>query len=142
MQKNWPKEMTDSIASVFHTQVQKYGDRAMLMEKEDGVYQAKSWREVAGEVKDLSLGLMSLGVAPKDRVALMMTTQANWAISDLAILSAAAVNVPVYPTNKGEQIAHILNDSQAAVIILGSEEIFWEVHNAWPKIEKDRKSVV
>jgi long-chain acyl-CoA synthetase len=135
MQRNWPKEMTDSVISVFHTQVRKYGDRALLMEKADGVYQTKSWREVAEEVRDLSLGLMSLGVAPKDRVALMMTTQANWAISDLAILSAAAVNVPVYPTNKGEQIAHILNDSQATVIIAGCEEIFWEVHSAWPKIE-------
>ncbi|MBS4032592.1 MAG: long-chain fatty acid--CoA ligase [Clostridiales bacterium] len=142
MQRNWPKEMTDSIVSVFHTQVQKYGDRALLMEKVDGVYQPKSWREVADEVKNLSLGLMSLGVAPKDRVALMMTTQANWAISDLAILSAAAVNVPVYPTNKGEQIAHILNDSEAAVIIAGCEEIFWEVHSAWPKIEKLKAVIV
>ena len=73
MSKVWPPEYTKSISSVFQAQVKKFGDREMLLEKRDGVYQSKSWNQVAKEVKDLSLGLVALGVKPKDRVALMMT---------------------------------------------------------------------
>ena len=134
MSKVWPPEYTKSISSVFQAQVKKFGDREMLLEKRDGVYQPKSWNQVAKEVKDLSLGLVSLGVKPQDRVALMMTTQGNWVISDLAILSAAAVNVPIYPTNRGPQIAHILNDSKAEIVILGSVDLLQEVLGTWDTV--------
>ncbi|MDW7673981.1 MAG: long-chain fatty acid--CoA ligase [Bacillota bacterium] len=134
MQKKWPEEMTKSISSVFQAQVKKYGDRTMLMEKTNGVYEPKSWREVADAVIKLSQGLNSLGIKPKDRVALMMTTQGNWAISDLAILASGAINVPIYPTNKGTQIAHILIDSASEIIIVGSSEILHEVIEIWPQV--------
>ena len=87
-------------------------------------------------MKSLSLGLVSLGVQQKDRVALMMNTQGNWAISDLAILSAGAVNVPIYPTNKGQQIAHIINDAGAEIIIVGSLSILNEIMDVWDEMPK------
>lgn len=131
MEKKWPQELMGSINLAFHTQAAKYGKRAMLKEKVNGKYQDISWEEAAENVRALSMGLQSLGVKPGDRVALMMKTQANWAISDLAILSAAAVNVPIYPTNKGMQISHIINDSGSEIAIAGSKEIFWEMFNTW-----------
>ncbi len=131
MKRVWTKEYTDSIVSLFQAQVKKYGDRAMLMEKAEGAYKSFSWNEVEAEVRVLSMGLNSLGVQEGDRVALMMTTQANWAVSDLAILSSAAVNVPVYPTLKGAQIAHIVNDSAAQIIIVGSVELLREIQQVW-----------
>jgi long-chain acyl-CoA synthetase len=123
--------MTKSIVSVFHAQVKKYGDREWLREKKDGVYQGKSWNEIAVEVREMSLGLVALGVEPKHRVALMMTTQRNWAVCDLAILSAGAVNVPIYPTNKGQQIAHIVNDAGVEILIVGSVALLEEVKETW-----------
>lgn len=142
MGNQWPEEMTASIVSAFHAQVRKYGERDMLLEKVSGAYLGRSWKQVAGEVKEFSLGLVALGVQPQDRVALMMTTQANWAISDLAILSAAAVNVPIYPTNKGEQIAHIINDAGAAVMIVGSAELLREVISFWESMPNLKVVVV
>jgi long-chain acyl-CoA synthetase len=136
MVKKWPEEMQKSIVSVFQTQVKKYGERDMLLEKTGGVYRGKSWNQVAQEVRNLSLGLVALGVERKDRVALMMTTQANWAVSDLAILSADAVNVPIYPTNRGQQIAHIVNDAGAQILIAGSMDILNEVRDAWSEMPK------
>ncbi|MCW3491026.1 AMP-dependent synthetase/ligase [Dethiobacter alkaliphilus] len=142
MEKVWPKEYTQSINTVFQAQVKKLGDKDMILEKKDGAYTPKSWNEVAAEVKGLSLGLVSLGVQPKDRVALMMTTQGNWLISDLAILSAAAINVPVYPTNRGQQIAHILNDSEAGVIIVGSVDLLREIWQVWDTIPKLKTIII
>jgi long-chain acyl-CoA synthetase len=134
MVTKWPEEMQKSIVSVFLTNVKKYGDRDMLLEKTGDVFQGKSWNQVAKEVRQLSLGLAALGVEPKDRVGLMMTTQRNWAISDLAILSAGAINVPIYPTNKGLQIAHIVKDAGIQVLILGSLELLEEVRAIWSEM--------
>lgn len=142
MVNKWPEEMTKSLVSVFHTQVKKYGDREMLREKVGGTYQGKSWNEIAKEVRDLSLGLVALGTGPADRVALMMTTQRNWAVSDMAILSAGAVNVPIYPTNKGQQIAHIVNDAGAAILIVGSLALLEEVKGAWDDMPELRVVIV
>jgi long-chain acyl-CoA synthetase len=142
VKKVWPKEYTDSIASGFQAQVKKYGDRVMLMSKVDGVYKPISWNQVAADVRLLSMGLNSLGLQAKDRVALMMTTQPNWAVSDLAILSAGAVNVPIYPTLKGAQIAHIINDSEAEILIVGSVDLLQEVSMAWDTMPKLRVVII
>lgn len=109
-----------TILEVFHKQVAKYQDRAMLLSKTNDQYEALSWNFVADEVKALALGLISLGVKSEKKVALMMTTQAYWPIWDLSIMAARGINVPIYPTNRGTQVAHIINDSQAEILILVS----------------------
>lgn len=116
-----------TVLEVFHRQVTKYQDRAMLLSKTNDKYEALSWNFVADEVKALALGLISLGVQSGEKVALMMTTQAYWPIWDLSILAARGINVPIYPTNKGTQVAHIINDSQAEILILGSDGLTQEV---------------
>lgn len=131
MVRDWLTDKTATINEIFQAQAEKYGDRAMLLQKTAGAYRPQSWNEVAGRVRELALGLHALGVRPGERVGLMMTTQADWVISDLGILGAGAVNVPIYPTNKAAQVAHILNDSGSAVIFAGSSAILKEIVEIW-----------
>ena len=139
---NWSKEMTASVPSAFQAQIKRNGDKDMLAEKDSsGEYVAKTYRQVGEEVRNLSLGLAALGVQPRDHVALMMSTQPNWVISDLAILSANAVNVPVYPTNKGELVSHPINNAGAKLAIAGSEEVFQAINEVWNDIP-DLKTLI
>ena len=55
-------------------------------------------------VKNVALGLASLGVRPGDRIALLSENRPEWSIADLAILSLGAINVPIYTTQALEQI--------------------------------------
>ena len=81
-----------------------------------------SSRQLFDEVRDLSLGLGALGVRPRDRVAILSDSRPEWVVSDLAILTAGAVTVPVYPTLPANQVGYILAHSGARVVAVADEE--------------------
>ena len=51
---------------------------------------------------EIARGLIDLGIAPGDKVALLCTTRPEWSYVDLAISAAGGVVVPIYPTNSAE----------------------------------------
>ena len=80
-------------------------------------------RDFYGQVRRLAKGLIASGVQPGDRVALMSHTRLEWLLVDYAILAAGGVTVPAYETSSAEQLAWILNDSEAAAVILETPEM-------------------
>ena len=80
-----------------------------------------SSRELFDRVRDFSLGLSDFGIRPGDRVALVSESRPEWTIADLAILTAGAVTVPVYPTLTAGQMQGILADSAARLVIVSDE---------------------
>jgi long-chain acyl-CoA synthetase len=81
-----------------------------------------SSRRYFDEIRHLSLGLVSLGVTPGDRVALMSESRPEWLIADAAILTAGAASVPIYPNLPAAQVRYILADSRARAVIVADEE--------------------
>ena len=81
-----------------------------------------SSRQLFDEVRDLSLGLGALDVRARDRVAILSDSRPEWVIGDLAILTAGAVTVPVYPTLPANQVGYILAHSGARVVLVADEE--------------------
>src|SRR5690606_35507013 len=58
-----------------------------------------TFRQYYDEVKTLSFGLMGLGVQPGDKVVILSNTRYEWPLSDLAIMGASAITVPIYASN-------------------------------------------
>src|SRR5688572_17426439 len=83
--------------------------------KRGGAYANVSHAEFARRVERASLGLVSLGIAPGDRVALLAENRLEWALADYAILCARAVTVPIYPTLLPHQIEYQLRNSGAKI---------------------------
>jgi len=79
-------------------------------------------REFVERVRDISLGLTALGLSRGDRVALLSESRPEWLLSDLAVLSAGGVTVPIYPTLSASQTAFILKDSGARIAIVSTAE--------------------
>lgn len=77
----------------------------------------QSWSNYRQVVEEVSGGLISLGVSAKDRVAILANTRAEWAYSDMAILCIGAVSVPIYHSSTPEDVAHILENSGAKILI-------------------------
>jgi long-chain acyl-CoA synthetase len=82
--------------------------------------QQRSTQQVFEETRALSLGLGALGLQPGDRVALVSDSRPEWVIADLAVLTAGAVTVPVYPTLSAPQLWFILAESGARVAIVSN----------------------
>jgi long-chain acyl-CoA synthetase len=75
-------------------------------------------------VKNVALGLASLGVRPGDRIALLSENRPEWSIADLAILSLGAINVPIYTTQALDQVEYILSDSGAHAIFISTRRLY------------------
>ncbi|VAV82795.1 Long-chain-fatty-acid--CoA ligase [hydrothermal vent metagenome] len=73
------------------------------------------------QVRELSYGLMAIGIKPGERIAIDLPNCPEWLISDLAITSIGAVTVPIYTTLGKDEKIFILKDSKAVAIILPAE---------------------
>lgn len=73
--------------------------------------------ELRETVRAVGRGLLALGVRPDDRVAILAETRPEWTHAYYGALAAGAVIVPVYPTAGEEELAWVLADSAASVVI-------------------------
>ena len=97
-----------------------------------------SSKEVLERVRDLSLGLRTLGVSSGDRIAIIAESRPEWLLCDFAILAAGAVTVPIYPTLSSAQAQYILQDSGARLAIVSTRlqlEKTQEVRHLLPALE-------
>ncbi|MBB3038903.1 AMP-dependent synthetase/ligase [Hoyosella altamirensis] len=75
-------------------------------------------KEFADQVAKVAKGLIALGVNQGDRVALLSDTRYEWVLMDYAIWTAGGVTVPIYATSSADQVAWILEDSDAVGIVV------------------------
>jgi long-chain acyl-CoA synthetase len=111
-----------TIGRMFFNRVQRYGDRPLFKVKRKGRYTDISWDEAGATVRSFALGLLELGVQHGTRVSLLSENRPKWALSDLAILSIGAVNVPIYSTNTPTQVEYIVNDSASEALIVSNKK--------------------
>ncbi|MDP2942827.1 MAG: long-chain fatty acid--CoA ligase [Candidatus Omnitrophota bacterium] len=112
----------DTIPLMFFARANKYTARCALKVKREGRYRDISWLEFESKVKNLSYGLLTLGLKPGDKVALLSENRPEWAYSDLAVLSLGCADVPLYPTDVAHQIGYILADSDSKIVIVSNRD--------------------
>jgi long-chain acyl-CoA synthetase len=106
-----------SVAEVFFNRVKASGPRvAYSFPDENEKWQTITWQETGEKVTNLAAGLISLGIAPEERVAIAAGTRVEWIFADLAINSAGAATTTVYPSTVTDDVAYILADSDSRVV--------------------------
>ncbi|WP_405556173.1 AMP-dependent synthetase/ligase [Streptomyces canus] len=91
--------------------------RVMSRRTEDGRWVDLTAAEFAGQVLAVAKGLISEGLMPGDRVAIMARTTYEWTLLDFAAWAAGLVTVPIYPTSSVFQTRFILQDSGAVALV-------------------------
>lgn len=86
--------------------------------------------EFVRRVRHVALGLSRLGIKGGDRVALLSENRPEWSITDFAILSLGAVNVPIYTTQAVDQVEFILSDSGARALFVSGRKVFKHARRA------------
>ncbi len=100
----------------------EYEREAVMMVKKGDRWDKVTIPQFRDTVRWFSTGLRTLGVKPGDRVAILSENRPEWTMGDFAILCAAAITVPVYPTLLGWQIEYIFNDSGSVAVLCSTEE--------------------
>ncbi|MFF1675024.1 AMP-dependent synthetase/ligase [Streptomyces sp. NPDC058256] len=78
--------------------------------------------ELWDEVVDLARGLVTSGIRPGDRVAIMARTRYEWTVLGYALWSVGAEVVPIYPTSSHEQVEWILKDAHCVGVVVEDEQ--------------------
>ena len=87
--------MKRTIIDLFEESVAKYGDKEFLLEKHNGKFEPTSYAQTKVEALKTGAGLAAIGVKPGDRVSILAEGCNNWIISELGLLYAGAVSVPL-----------------------------------------------
>ena len=77
-----------------------------------------SWKQVAGHVARWQKTLANEDLAPGDRVAINLKNCKEWVFFDLAAMSLDLVTVPLYPDDRPDSIAYILQDAAVKFLFL------------------------
>jgi long-chain acyl-CoA synthetase len=77
-----------------------------------------TWRQVAEQVAAWQAALVKEGLAPGDRVALMLRNCVEWVIFDQAALGLGLVTVPLYPDDRPDNAAYILDHAEARLLLV------------------------
>src|SRR5579875_2132082 len=89
---------------------------------QDGHQGYISYSELGTISSEIARGLISLGIEPGDRVAILGLTSSDWTLADCGSLCAGAVVTPIYHTNSPMECAYVLENSGARLLFCENSE--------------------
>jgi long-chain acyl-CoA synthetase len=112
----------DTLPRLFRHVVRERGDRVAMREKDLGIWRGISWREYGEQAKRVGLGLVALGLRPRDVVSIVADNSPEWLYTDLGVMSVAAIPNGIYTTDSARQVEYIVNDSGTRFFFAENEE--------------------
>ena len=97
-------------------------DAVAMREKDFGIWQEITWTEYWEHLQLVGHALLSLGVEPGDRVAIHSENRPEWLMTDMGAMTVRAASVGIYPTNPASEVAYLLENSGARVLVAEDQE--------------------
>lgn len=114
--------MSDRHLCDLHRQTaDRLGPRTALRFKQHGLYRDLSWSDYRRQVDGVAAGLISLGIQPGDRIAILSENRWEWLVTDLAILSCAAADVPLHAPLAAAQVEYQVGHSESRGIFVSGQ---------------------
>lgn len=116
------REQAPTLAHLFNERTIRSSDKLAYQQHSDGAWRSHSWSEVRQRVADWQAAMLRDGLQPGERVAIMCGNRVDWVVCDQAALGLGLVTVPVYTNDRAENIAWILQDSGARMLLLDTAD--------------------
>jgi len=95
------------------------GPRPALVRRcSEGGFRDWSTTDLLEAIRQGAAGLLAIGLAAGDRLAIVCESRPEWILVDLAAQTIGVVTVPIYPTLPAPQVRYILADSGARVAVV------------------------
>ena len=85
-----------------------------------------SWEDVRERIFKLSSKIKSL-INEGDRCLILSENRPNWLISDIAVMNAGGISVPIFTTYSSSDYKYILNDCNPSLIIVSNDNQFLKI---------------
>ena len=112
----------DTLPRLFRHVVRERGDRVAMREKHLGIWRGISWRQYGDRARRVGMGLVALGLRPRDVVSIISDNRPEWLYTDLGVMSVAAIPNGIYTTDSARQMEYIVNDSGTRFFFAEDEE--------------------
>lgn len=104
-----------SLPAMFLARAKQTPDARAWQRKQGGRWVASTWRDFHQSSAAVATWLVGQGIAPGEKITIVGSTRAQWAIADIGGQLAALVTVGAYPTLTGEQLAYIIDHSDSRI---------------------------
>jgi long-chain acyl-CoA synthetase len=115
-------EAAGTLPHLFRLRVAQSPDASAYRQFEAGAWRDYRWRDMAELVARWRAALAAEGLVPGDRVAMSLPNGVDWVCFDQAALALGLVTVPLYTTDSPGNLAYILVDSGARLLLLDNTE--------------------
>ncbi|OGP76103.1 MAG: long-chain fatty acid--CoA ligase [Deltaproteobacteria bacterium RBG_16_64_85] len=113
----------DTFPKLLAHNAERFGNRKVAMrEKEFGIWQEFTWKEYHDHVKYFSLGLVSLGLAPGDKVAIIGDNRPEWVWAEVAAQAAGAVPLGLYQDSTLKEVGYVIDHSDSTFVVAEDQE--------------------
>ena len=113
---------TKTIAAQVPAAVEKHAGLVAHMHKSGDEWVKTTFAELGTAAKEIALGLIDLGIQPRERVAILSHSRPEWTWANLGTITAAATSVSVYQTNSPEEVRYVLEHSDSVAVFAEDEE--------------------
>ena len=112
------------LARLIHDQAKKYGDREVLIYKDFGEKEWKSysWNQFSQTVKVVSNALLNLGVKVQENVGVFSQNSIQYLFCDFGAWGIRAVTIPFYATSSEQQIQFMISDAKVRFLFVGEQD--------------------
>lgn len=128
----------NTIIDLFERSCKKFPGNAYLWEKRNGHYVSTTYTEAKEQVLDVAGGLMAAGIGKNDRIALLSEGCNDWVYSELGMLYAGGINVPLSIKLTEKELVFRITHSDARFIIVSEHyiELIRHIEPELPEVEK------
>lgn len=96
----------------------------VLAAKREGQWVRFTSEDYSRTAKRFGYGLLSNGFKKGDKIATVSNNRPEWNMVDMGMAMIGVVHVPVYPTIGDEEFRHILNHSDAKILIVSDRSFY------------------
>jgi long-chain acyl-CoA synthetase len=115
-----------------------YSDRPAL----DAPWETLTWAQTRQRALELAAGFAALGLAPGERVALLMPNRVEHVLADLGAMHAAAVPVTFYATLSADQIGYMAANCDARMAVVDGAAQLARLAPVLPQLPGLKKIIV
>ena len=118
---------------------EKWGQQTAMCMKKFGIWQTYDWQQYCRNVKDFSLGLISLGLKPHDVVCIIGDNEPEWFWGEFAVQAAGGIATGIFVDSIPSEVKYVAEHSDATFAIVNDQEQtdkFLQIRDDLPLLRK------
>ncbi len=124
----------DTLPSLLLNQVEVRGDDPAVREKNLGIWQEWTWRQVADEVRAIACGLAAQGFGRGMHLAIVGDNRPRLYFAMAAAQALGGIPVPMYQDAPAAEFVYVLNDAAIVYAVVEDQEQVDKLIEAAPQV--------